>query len=84
MTTQPLLADYVKHNSKGFAGGITSLLSGFGAIFAVFVLMKMRGIVSFEETYFIAAGLSLFVSIFCLYGVKNVVVENSKNFMDRM
>lgn len=72
VTTQPLLADYVKHTSKGFCGGISALLSGSGAIFSVFVLLGLRSYVSIGEIYFITAGFSIFVAVFCLVGVKNV------------
>lgn len=85
VTTQPLLADYVSHESKGYAGGITALLSGLGALFAVFGLMNMRSFLSIGGIYIIAAGISMFVSVFCLFGVRNVnSVTQEKSFQERM
>jgi len=85
VTTQPLLADYVNHNSKGFAGGIVAFLSGMGALFSVFILGDtMKKFVSLGEQYFIAAGFSLFVGIFCAFGVKNVQTPIKKSFNERM
>lgn len=84
VTTQPLLADYVKHDSKGFAGGITAFLSGSGALAAVFGLMNLRSIMSLGEIYIISAGIALFVSIFCAFGVKNITSTNSKTCKERM
>lgn len=85
VTTQPLLADYVSHESKGYAGGITALLSGLGALFAVFGLMKMRSFVSIGGIYIIAAGISMFVAIFCLFGVRNVnSITQDKTFNERL
>ena len=78
VVTQPLLADYVKHTSKGFCGGISAFLSGCGALFAVFVLMKMKDFLNFTEVYFITAGLSFFVGAFCLFGVKNIQPRSSE------
>jgi hypothetical protein len=51
VVTQPLLADYVKHTSKGFCGGISAFLSGCGALFAVFVLLKLRSVLSIQYIY---------------------------------
>lgn len=84
VTTQPLLADYVRHDSKGFAGGITSFFSGVGALAAVFGLMNLRSIMSYGEIYIIAGGISLFVAIFCSIGVKNITSTNSKACKDRL
>lgn len=78
VVTQPLLADYVKHTSKGFCGGISAFLSGCGALFSVFVLMKMKDFLNYTEIYFITAGLSFFVSAFCLFGVKNIMPRTNE------
>jgi MFS family permease len=78
VVTQPLLADYVKHTSKGFCGGISAFLSGCGALFAVFVLMKMKDFLNYTEIYFITAGLSFFVGAFCLFGVKNIQPKSNE------
>lgn len=74
VTTQPLLSDYVKHTSKGFCGGISAFLSGCGALFGVFVLMGMNNYLgmSYKNIYFITGGMSIFVAVFCLFGVKNM------------
>lgn len=72
VVTQPLLADYVKHTSKGFCGGISAFLSGCGALFAVFVLFRLREILNLQYVYIIGACISLFVCIFCAFAVKNV------------
>lgn len=87
VVTQPLLADYVKHTSKGFCGGISALLSGLGALFAVFGLMKLHYFMSYGSIYIVTACFSLFVSIFCLFGVKNmniVSINQNKSCGERM
>lgn len=76
VVTQPLLADYVKHTSKGFCGGISALLSGLGALFAVFGLMKLSMFMSYQSIYAVTACFSLFVSVFCMFGVKNMNYTN--------
>lgn len=88
VVTQPLLADYVKHSSKGFSGGITAVVSGLGALFSVYVLLKIGHVTSLKEAYIITGGFSLFVSLFCLIGVKNVsivsVYNKNKNCLQRL
>ena len=60
-------------------------MSGCGALFAVFILMKLRSLFNLGEIYVITAGFSIFVSIFCLFGVKNVKYSVSdKSFKERL
>jgi MFS family permease len=86
VTTQPLLADYVSHRTKGFGGGIAAVVSGLGAIFAATVLIKLQNYTDLLYVYWIAAGLSLGAALVCLFGVKNVqkniVVE--RNVLKRL
>jgi MFS family permease len=72
VTTQPLLADYVNHKTKGFGGGIAAVVSGFGAIFAATFLLKLQSYMTIQEVYWTASALFGFVAIICLFGVKNI------------
>lgn len=72
VTTQPLLADYVNHKSKGFGGGIAAVVSGLGAIFAALFLLKLQVYMSLEQVYFITASFCVLVAVICIFGVKNV------------
>jgi hypothetical protein len=83
VTTQPLLADYVKQTSKGYAGGIIAFLSGIGALIAIFGLMKLTSFLSIGQTYTITAAFSLFVSVFCIFGIKNVKMHVAKSCKER-
>lgn len=84
VTTQPLLADYVKHDSKGFAGGMTSFLSGCGALFAVFCLTNLKFFMALGEIYYVTAGFSVAVAFFCLFSVKNVNTTVTKTAKERV
>ena len=72
VTTQPLLADYVNHKTKGFVGGIAAVVSGMGAIFAATVLIKLQSYTDIRNVYFITSGFCVVVSVICLFGVKNI------------
>jgi hypothetical protein len=72
VTTQPLLADYVSHKTKGFGGGIAAVVSGLGAIFAALFLLKLQSYMSIDQVYTITAGLCVGVAIICIFGVKNI------------
>ena len=72
VTTQPLLADYVSHKTKGFGGGIAAVVSGLGAIFAALFLLKLQSYMSIAMVYNITAGLCVAVAIICIFGVKNI------------
>ena len=72
VTTQPLLADYVSHRTKGFGGGIAAVVSGFGAIFAATVLLKLQTYMSLLHVYWFAASLFAVVAVICAFGVKNI------------
>jgi hypothetical protein len=72
VTTQPLLADYVSHKTKGFGGGIAAVVSGLGAIFAALFLLKLQSYMSIAQVYTITAGLCVAVAIICIFGVKNI------------
>jgi MFS family permease len=72
VTTQPLLADYVNHRSKGFGGGIAAVVSGFGAIFAALFLLKLQSYIEISKVYWVSAVICFIVALICAFGVKNV------------
>jgi len=72
VTTQPLLADYVNHRSKGFGGGIAAVVSGLGAIFAALFLLKLQSYIEISEVYWVSAIICFTVALICAFGVKNV------------
>jgi hypothetical protein len=77
VTTQPLLADYVNHKSRGFGGGIAAVVSGMGAIFAALFLLKLQSYMDILEVYWVSAGICFGVAIICAFGVKNVNRRNT-------
>jgi MFS family permease len=72
VTTQPLLADYVSHRTKGFGGGIASVVSGLGAIFAALFLLKLQAYMDIQKVYWVASSICVIVAVICIFGVKNV------------
>ena len=72
VTTQPLLADYVNHRSKGFGGGIAAVVSGLGAIFAALFLLKLQSYIEISKVYWVSAVICFTVALICAFGVKNV------------
>lgn len=86
VTTQPLLADYVNHKTKGFGGGIAAVVSGFGAIFAATFLLKLQSYMTIQEVYWTASGLFAFVAFVCIFGVKNInkKPDSEENVIKRM
>lgn len=85
VTTQPLMADYVSHETKGFAGGIVAFLAGCGALFSVFGLMQLykSSIVTMGTLYIITGCFSLFVAFYCLFAVKNVETKTYNTCIQR-
>lgn len=86
VTTQPLLADYVNHRTKGFGGGIAAVVSGLGAIFAALFLLKLQSYTHLRNVYWITSGFCFIVAIICIFGVKNVNKSDSqeKNICKRL
>ena len=72
VTTQPLLADYVNHKTKGFGGGIAAVVSGLGAVFAATILLRLQEYMSRMKVYCVAGSLCLLVAVICMFGVKNI------------
>jgi MFS family permease len=72
VTTQPLLADYVNHKTKGFVGGIAAVVSGMGAIFAAVVLIKLQNYTDIKNVYYLTSAMCVIAAIICLFGVKNI------------
>jgi MFS family permease len=72
VTTQPLFADYVNPRSRGVGGGLVSLVSGLGAIFAALFLLKLQSYINLFEVYCFTAFLCFLVAFICAFGVKNV------------
>jgi MFS family permease len=72
VTTQPLLADYVSHKTKGFGGGIAAVVSGLGAIFAALFLLKLQSYLTIAQVYSITSGICVVVAVVCTFGVKNI------------
>ena len=72
VTTQPLLADYVSHKTKGFGGGIAAVVSGLGAIFAALFLLKLQSYMPIAQVYTVTSSLCVLVAIVCVFGVKNI------------
>jgi len=85
VTTQPLLADYVNHKTKGFVGGIAAVVSGMGAIFAAVVLIKLQNYTDIKNVYFLTSGMCLVAAIICVFGVKNIKrAEAETNILKRL
>lgn len=85
VTTQPLLADYVNHKSRGFGGGIAAVVSGLGAIFAALFLLKLQSYMNLLEVYWVSAGICFTVAIICAFGVKNVERHSTEvNIVNRL
>jgi MFS family permease len=97
VTTQPLLADYVSNKTKGFGGGIVkfifilfinfkaSVVSGFGAIFAAVVLIKLINYYPIHYVYWITGGLCVLIAFVCLFGIKNVpIVKRERTVKKRL
>lgn len=72
VTTQPLFADYINPRSRGVGGGLVSLVSGFGAIFAALFLLKLQSYINLFEVYCFTACLCFLVALICAFGVRNV------------
>jgi MFS family permease len=77
VTTQPLLADYVKRGSVGKSGGMAGVVSGLGAIFAALFLLKLQSYMNLFEVYCITGGLCFLVAIICAFGVQNSFKEDA-------
>lgn len=75
-----LLADYVQDRSRGKGAGLQGVMNGFGAMVAVFLLLKLpamfqRGgadpIAAGTMTYYVAAALSAGFGVMMLLGLKS-------------
>jgi hypothetical protein len=48
------------------------VVSGFGAIFAALVLLKLQLYIDLKYVYFMTAGYCVVVAMVCIFGVKNI------------
>eukprot|EP00743_Colponemidia_sp_Colp-15_P010293 GILK01011319.1.p1 GENE.GILK01011319.1~~GILK01011319.1.p1 ORF type:complete len:493 (-),score=44.09 GILK01011319.1:520-1935(-) len=65
-----LLADYVMHVDKGKAGGLMGLMSGLGAVFAVFVFVRLPESIGLASTFYAVAVFCLLIAALMLWGLK--------------
>lgn len=90
-----LVADYFKNESRGKAAGWQGMMNGFGAVVAVFLLLRLPamfqkgGSTAMEAgatTYYLVAGLAVLVAIAMALGLKSgrprAAEESKKSFLE--
>lgn len=74
-----LMADYISNESRGKAAGFQGMMNGFGAMVAVFLLLRLPALFQRDgatpieagtQTYFIGAAIALAFAVLMWFGLK--------------
>lgn len=74
-----LVADYFNDESRGKAAGLQGVMNGLGAVVAVFLLLRLPAVFQSNgsnpieagtQTYYLVAGIAVFMGIIMVFGLK--------------
>lgn len=80
--SSPLVADYVKHSSRGQASAYTGLMASLGVIFGMFVLFGLTNRMQYIDSYALAAAITMALALFEFYAIKDVRYQ--KNYTEHL
>lgn len=76
----PLMPDYVEYHSLGKASSYSEIVKTFAAIFASSGLYQLvKAVPDLSYIYFGLGGFNVFLSLFLIYGIKDVITYTSRS-----